>query len=312
MRPNIGDSKVDKLLSQFAQRYTNSTYIAEMILPVLSVKEKTGKFAKFGKENFRVYTSGIYRAPGTRAHSVDYSVSQGSYSTSERSLEHPVADEEYANSDDPYDPRRDATSVLMDNLMVNKERALATALTSTSILTLNTTLSGTSQWSDYSNSDPVTNIETAINAVRVATGSVPNSAWMSFVVFYKLKNHPDIREEVKYTNGGQFNDDAFIAWLKGKFRLENVYVGSAVYNSADEGQTDSLADVWGKDFGVFYKSPTPTIMRATFGYTFSDTPIEVDMYREESHRRDVIRARNSFDQNIMDANLAYLIKDAVA
>jgi len=30
MKPNIGDAKVDKLLSQFAQRYTNGMYIADI------------------------------------------------------------------------------------------------------------------------------------------------------------------------------------------------------------------------------------------------------------------------------------------
>lgn len=310
-QPNTGDAKVDKILTQFSQRYTNPTYIAESILPTLKVVEKTGKYAKYGKENFRIYTDAIYRAPGTRAHTVDYSVSTGSYSTKERSIEKPVADEDYKNTDEPYNPRRDASAVIMDNIWLNQEYALAQALHNTAILTLNTTLSGTSKWSDYDNSAPITNIQTAINAVRLATGQIPNSCTMSFNAEYTLKNHPDVREEVKYTNGGQFTDEAFVSWLKGKFKFVNVYVGSAVYDQADEGQTASLTDVWYDDFVVFYQNPRPTLMQATFGYTFFDVPRETDMYREESHRRDVIRTRYSYDQNIMDPLLAYLIKTVV-
>lgn len=311
MNPTLGSAKVDKLLTQFSQRYANATYISESILPVLKVKEKTGKFAKYGKENFRVYTDGILRAPGVRANSIDYSVSQGTYSCQERALEKVVPDEYISNTDDPYDPKRDAVATIMDNLWVNQERALAAVLTSTSILTNNTTLSGTSQWSDYANSSPLTDIQTGINTVRTATGMRPNSVWMSYEVMLKLKDHPDVREQLKYTNGGQFSESAFVAWLKGHFMLDNVDIGMAVYDTADEGQTASLASVWGKDFGIYYKSPRPTLMQATFGYTFTDVARTVETYREEARVADVVRQRYSYDQNIMDPALAYLIKDAI-
>lgn len=311
-KPNLGDAKVDKLLSQFSQFYTNEQYISELILPTLKVKEKTGKFAKYGKENLRVYTDQIYRAPGTRARSADYSVSQGDYSCKERSLEKGVPDEFVENSQDPYDPKRDAVAVIMDNIWVNQERALAVAMGDTAIMTRNTTLSGTDQWSDYNNSDPISDIETAIESVRAATGQRPNTAVMGHDVFLKLKFHPDIREQLKYTNGGQVSDQMLGGFLKEFFNLKNVYVGTAVMNSADEGQTDSIADIWTKNFWVLHQTPRPSLLSATFGYTFADTPRMVDTYREEALVRDVVRVRYSYDQNLMDVNLGYLVKNAIA
>jgi len=312
MIPKLGDAKVDKLLSQFSQMYRNNNYISEMILLPLKVKEKTGKFAKYGKENLRVYTDQIYRAPGTRAHSIDYSVSQGSYICKERSLEKGVPDEFINNTDDPYDPYRDATTVIMDNLWVNQEAALATIMADTGILTLNTTLSGTSQWSDYVNSDPIGNIETAIEAVRTATGQKPNVMVMGHSVFSKLKYHPDIREQAKYTGNGRLSDDAFKQLLKEFFSIEEVLVGDAIKNTTDSGQSDTLADIWGKHLWVLYRTPAPTLMKATFGMTLQDTPRLIERYREEEKVQDVIRLRYSYDQNIMDENLAYLIKNAIA
>lgn len=310
--PILGSAKVDKILSQFSQKYTNRNYVSEMVLPVLRVKEKTGKFAQYGTENLRVYSDATFRAPGTRANTVDYTVSQGTYSCQEHAIEKRVPDELKNNTDDPYDAMRDATATIMDNLWVNQERALATAMTSTATLTQNTTLSGTSQWSDYNNSDPFTDINTGIETIRAATGQRPNSAVMSFDVMRKLKDHPDVRDQLKYTNGGQFSEDAFVQWLKGHFGLSNVYVGTAIYDSADEGQTASLGNVWNDDFVLFYQNERPTMMQATFGYTFVDQPRVVETYREESHVSDVVRQRYSYDQAIMDASLAYLIKDAVA
>jgi len=316
MLPFLGQAKVDKILSQFSQAYRNKKYIAEDILPPLAVKERTGQFAKYGKENFRVNLDQIYRAPGTRAMGVDYSVSQGQYNCKERAVEKLVPDELKMNSDEPYMPLRDGTWVATDMILVNQEYALASALADAAILTLNTTLSGTSQWSDYTNSDPITDINTGIEAVRVATGQRPNTAWMGISVWYKLKMHPLIRENIKYTvgsqSGGQVTDMEMGAFLKALFNIDNVFVGEAVYNSALPGQTDVLADVWGKHFWLAYRTPSPTLMQATFGLTLQDVPTVVEMYREEQTRSDVVRVRKSFDQNIFDANLAYLIKNAIA
>ena len=310
--PKLGDAKVDKILTQFSQKYTNDNYVSTEILPIQSVKEKTGKFAKYGKENLRVYSDQTFRAPGTRANEVDYSVSQGTYVCQEHSLEKRVPDEFVDNTDDPYDPKRDATATLLDNIWVNNENALAQFMTNTSNLTQNTTLSGTSQWSDYANSDPIDDIETGITTVRSNTAQRPNSVVMSFEVMRELKAHPDIREQLKYTGGGQLSEGAFVDFMADFFNLENVYIGDAIKNTAQEGQSDSLSNVWNKDFILFYQNPRPTMMQATFGYTFTDVERTVETYREESHKSDVVRVRWSYDQNVMDASLAYLIKDAVA
>lgn len=309
--PLLGDAKVDKILSQFSQKYTNDNYISELILPVMKVKEKTGNYATYGTENLRTYTDQIWRAPGTRAKQIDYTVSQGEYSCREVSVEKRVPDEYLNNTDDPYDPKRDAIATCMDVIWANQERALASYLTDTGNLTNNTTLSGTSQWSDYNNSTPIADIETGINTIRAATGKRPNTLVMSHAVYTKLKYHPEFLEQIKYTNG-VFSDADLGAFLKGFFNLENIYIGSAVYNSTDEGQTASITDIWNKDAYLIHKTARPTLMGATFGYTFMDVPRKVDIYREEQYISDVVRCRYSYDQNVMDVNLAYLIKNAIA
>lgn len=311
MNPVISATRVDKILSQFSQMYRNDSYISEMVLPVLKVKERSGKFAKYGKENLRAYVGAIYRAPGTRAHTVDYSVSQGDYKCTEKAIEKPVPDEFMQNSDDPYDPKRDTTAVIMDNIWTNQELALATYMSSTGNITQNVTLSGTSKWSDQTNSTPLTNIDTAIQTVRSATSQRPNTMVLAFNVWQALRSHPEIREQLKYTGNGGNSDDAVIAFLKSYFRLENVFVGSALYNSADEGQTDSLTDIWSANCWLLYRNNAPTLMKATFGLTLSDVPRKVDVRRDEDILSDIVRVRYSYDQAVMDASLCYLIKNAV-
>lgn len=312
MNPSLGTAKVDKILTQFSQAYRNEEYICDKILPTLKVKEKTGKFAKYGKENLRSYLNSVYRAPGTRAHSVDYSVSQGQYVCTEKALEHPVADEDYKNTDDPYDPRRDATETIIDNIMVNQEVVTRNFMASTVNMPLNVTLSGTDQWSDPVNSDPFDDINTGIIAVKAATAMRVNTAVFSYDVFLKFKQHPDVRDNLKYTNGGQLSDADMGNFIKQMFNLKNVWIGTAVHNNSEEGQSDSLADIWTKDVWLLYVTDRPSLRRATFGYTIEDVPRQVDMYREEPKLSDVVRVRHSYDANICDPYLGYYIKNAIA
>jgi len=179
-------------------------------------------------------------------------------------------------------------------------------------MTSYTTLSGTSQWSDYVNSDPLGDLRTGINTMRAAAVQKPNVLVLSYSTYIKLIDHPDIREQLKYTNDGQLGEEAFVAFLKKHFKLEEVFIGDAVYNSADEGQTDSLADVWGKHAWLIYRTPRPTLMKATFGLTLFDVSRKVDTYREEPKLSDVVRQRYSYDQNMFDVNLCYFIENCVA
>ena len=60
------------------------------------------------------------------------------------------------------------------------------------------TLSGTSQWSDYSGtSDPCADIETAKEAVRAKIGKRPNTVAMGAAVWAKLRLHPKIIDRIR-------------------------------------------------------------------------------------------------------------------
>lgn len=312
MKPGVNEMKVNRLLTQFSIAYRNAQYINDLIMPRMQVTEKTGNYAKYGTENFRANLGNIYRAPGTRAVAADYSVSQGEYSCKEKSIEKKVPWEMQKNVQLPYNAKRDATQMIMDMILVNQEKVLRDYMTSTSNLPLNITLTGTDQWNDYANSDPFDDIETAITTVFTTTGTRPNTMVISYDVFRKLKTHPDVREAMKYTNGGQPSETDMGNYLKQYFSLSNVYVGTAHCDTTVEGQTASLSAIWTKDVWVMYVAPTPSLMMPTFGMTFEDVPREVDEYTETALKSDFVRVSASYDQNVCNSSLAYLIKNAIA
>lgn len=307
--PVIGSTKVDKILSQFSVAYRNENYISEKILPVLKVVEKSGKYAKYGKDNLRLPDS-MERAPGTQAMTFDYTVSQGTYACTEKSAEKAVPDEFQQNQDDPYDAKRDATTFALDKLWGYAENKLATYMSNTANLTSNVTLSGTTQWSDYSNSDPMSNIKTGRTTMLGNNGKKPNLLVLGNDVWEALKIHPDIAERVKYV--GVTGADAIKRAIAQLFEVEEVLVGDSIKNSANEGQTDSLTTLWGKHAWLIYRAPRPSLMGLSFGYTFKDVERVVDVRREEALLSDVVRVRESYDQQVIDVTLAYFIKDAVA
>lgn len=310
--PQVGQTKVDKILTQFSLYYSNKSYIGELIAPPLKVKEKTGKIAKYGKENLRIYPDGGVRLPGERAGSLQYSVSLGDYKAVEHSWEHKVPDEMQNNQDDPYDAKRDGVRVCMDTLWNNQEYALANAMADAAVITNNVTLTGADQWNNGATSDPYADIELAITTVRKKIAQRPNSITMGYDVFKALKTHPMTRDNMKFTNGGQPSDQDFGNWLKQYFNLQNVFVGESVGNLALPGQTDDIEDLWGKHCWLHYTPPTPGILIPSFAYTIFDIPRESDQYREEGLRSDIVRVRYSYDQNVTDPDACYAIFNAIA
>ena len=312
--PLLGQTKVDKFLSQISLFYSNETYIAEMVAPVLKVVQKTGIVPKYGKENLKVYVGQGLRLPGQRAAGFNYSVNTSDkYACFEHSFEKQVPWELAANQDDPYDAKRDATKVATDLILQNQEYAMAQFMSNASVLTNNTTLSAANdKWSSPLTSDPIDDINTGIDAVRLKIARRPNSLTLSYPVFKTLKAHPKIRDAVKYTNGGQLSDADMGNFLKQFFNLKNIFVGEAVGDLTIEGQDPVLTELWGKNAWLHYTTPSPSILTPTFAYTFFDLPRVVDTYPVIEEKSDYVRVSYSFDQHFCDVNAAYAIFAAIA
>lgn len=304
--PNLGDQMVDKILTQFSVAYRNDSYISESIAPVINVKQRSGKFAKYGKENLRLEDN-ILRAPGTRARSFDYTVSQGTYSCQEHSIEKIVPDEMAANSDDPYDPRRDATMFALDKIWLNAENELSTSMSDTNVMTQNSTPGTT--WDDAA-SDPFDDIKTARETIKLSTGKHANVAVMGYQVWQVLQNNGDFVDRVKHV--GTVEEGALLRALASLLQVDEVLIGSSIKDTANEAQGESLGYVWGKHFWLLHRAARPSVMAASFAYTMKDVNRVVDVYRDEPRKGDVVRVRDSFDQVIVDDKLGYLLQNVVA
>lgn len=179
------------------------------------------------------------------------------------------------------------------------------------------TLSGTSQWSDYTNSDPALDVVAGREKIRQDVQRYPNWAWMSPAVYAKLMYHPKILNSIKYTGRSY----ATVEDLKAIFQIENIVLAAGQKNTAAYGATDSLGDIWGKDFYMVWSDPNPSLLTIPFGWHAS-RPLEgypslrraVERKYDDVKTMDMWRVRYSktFHDVAMADGASYLIKSCIA
>jgi hypothetical protein len=229
-------------------------------------------------------------------------------------LEEVLTPEEYNNVELPFDLERDAVMSLQMALFLGKEKALADSLTSTSVITQNTTLSGTSQWNDYTNSDPIGVANTAKKTIRAACGVAPDTIVADWGVLETLRYHPNILRNLGFADSraGQLSNEDLARALG----VRRILSADVMYNSAKEGQTEALASVWGKHM-VFCVAPdSAAIDQKSLGYLVQlagQSPRKV--YKQavvNPPESNSIIVKDSYDMVFTDVTCAYLVKDAIA
>jgi hypothetical protein len=303
----------DKLLTQASSMLQPEGHISEMLFPYVGVKENTGKLAKYGNSHLRVESTitggrGAYRRVEAIARS------QTSYSIEGHGLEGLVTKADYRNVLLPYKAEEDEMIGLTSQLLVEKEYSLATVLANTSTITQNTTLSGTSQFSDYNNSDPLSVFKTARAAVKDGCGRWADTAWMDSKVKSVLKFHPQLLDFLGFKDNrpGGLNDQELATALD----VKRVLISDAVYNSAAENQTDALSAIWGKHlwFGVLPEKPQ--VRQVSAGYRLGidgQAPRKVYKYAVNNPPESTgILVEDEYDFIISNVGAIYVAKSVIA
>lgn len=303
------DVVIDPALSNVSVKYSNDTFIADLIFPTLKVAKQTGKYYIYDKSNLRRDKSN--RSAGSPSNEIDFGLSLSAvFSCDDHALKGFVADEVQDQAEVALNPLVDETETITEKLMLDREVALSTMLADTAQVTQNTTLSGTSQWSDYSNSDPIGDVRTARTTIHTNTFKKPNTMIMGKQVFDMLCEHPQIIERIKYSQLGVVTAEL----MARVFQVEKILVGEAGYNTAAEGQTDSLSYVWGKHCVLAFINPKITGLKTfTLGLTFTYAMREVKRWRDEDREGTYVRVgKDNYVQKFIADTCGYLIKNAIA
>lgn len=306
--PTTRQVHIDGPLTAISVAYSNTEYIAEQVFPNVPVVKQSDLYFIYTKADwFR--NNVARRAPGTRAQRADYGITTSNYLCEVYALAKGVPDETVRNADSPLQPLAEATQWLTDQIMLNKEIQVANIAF------------GNSQWSssvtpstlwDVDTSDPIGDVSLGANTVRRAIGRFPNVGVIGGGLWRHVKKHPDLINRVVGAAGP--NSPALLtrAAIGALFELENILVGNAVQETGPEGGTSSPSDIWGLHMAILYRTPTPGLRIPNAGYTFTWAGREVNRYREDQEKQDVVEVGEAFDVKLVASDAGYLIKSAAS
>lgn len=296
---------VDAVLTNIAVKYRNMALVGERILPVVPVKKESDKYYIFRKEEMILEKA--LRAAGAPSKEITWDVDTSTYSAEEYSLSHLVPDRVANNADVPLRPKITSTQKLTDKILLSQERRVQQLVQNTTNVTAGATPS--TQW-DQSSPDIEGDIDAAKDGIRLAAGVEPTSILLPYKVAQRVKRDSTVRNLIRYTVPGDIllrnGDLPPVLW-----NLE-VIIAGAVYNTANEAQTESLADIWSDNVLVFYKEATPSIDVLSLGYIFRVGSFVTKTWRDEPRAGDMIEVGVIEDEKLVASSAGYLIRNVLS
>ena len=301
--------RLDVALSNFAQGYRNNDLVGDIIFPRVGVQRQTDKYWVWGREAQELTESDL-RATGAGAEAIRAALSSDSYSALSHALKFELADESRANFE-AGDAEQALTQMLIDKILLAKEKRALDLISSKTYVTQNVTLAGADQWSDETNSDPRGDVDLAKDTI-MKTGTRLNVMIIGPEVFTALRKHEQILEALKYTQLGVIGEPQLAAF----FGIDRVLVARAV---SFAGSTASF--LMGKHAFLGYVSAGASQMDLSFGKTFvwEGAPGTIGGFGTVVGRNPDVTAKSDivgvdfyYDQKVCAAATGYLIYSAAA
>lgn len=258
--PTPNELHTDAALSTFLTGYTNASFIADDVLPIVNTDKLSNVYSKYTLADMITAVADTI-APNGRANEVSYAVSTGSYTCTSRALRGTVSVEEIANADDPQKPLEHRLSVIMNKLLLGREIRVADLLTTSGNYAFT---SNASDWT-ASTGTPLEDVHTALEAmVPSMTESNKLIGVCGLEMGNALRRHADLRGPGSEKAVESMDRIAEI------FGLDQIFVSSATKNTANPGQTVSRSRVWGTDKFAILSVPRGEVTSEVglFGATF--------------------------------------------
>lgn len=311
------DRHIDVGLTGFAKALTNNEFIWPKLLPRYPVKKMGDKYWIYGEERFKIPFA--KREDKSESGGVDWSMSSTTYDCEISALHTKISKRDRENADSPIRVEQDATAFVNEKVYIAIEYEVASMLTSTSNITTYTELDGNGsvdydgKWDDPDNdySHPRKAMDAGIKSIYDYTLKEANTIVIPFAVWLKLKEHPDMIEILKYTEGKQI-----IAGLEVPKTINNlnVLIAKAAYDSTELGQTrTSFTNFWGSSVLIAYINPRIGWGTDTLGVSFDCGGPVVRKWHDDDKNCDKIEyEEQGLDHVLIDAYCGYLLTEVIS
>ena len=312
------DWHIDSLLGEMSIQYylEPGMFLGPSIMPVVGVSKQSDKYRIWDKD-FWFKVPDTRRAPATRPKQVEFGVSSAGYYASNYAIEGTIPFEDLDN-DDAQELEESVARGVMQLLLLDQENRIASLLTTAANVGSGNALSGTAQWSDRANSDPVSDVTTGRLWIQKGTGVKPSTMVSGQEAHDALLLHPDMIDRVK---GAQVATAGSIeAAIAPIFGVRKYFIGSVPKQNAAEGlptSASSMTFIWGKNVSLFYATETPGRATPSGVYAFRWKPAGFTDFVVETKDDTDIKARikriNYFqDEKITASDMTYLLSSVVA
>ena len=309
MRPTTNSVHIDQVLSNISIKYKNGLYVADNVAPLVPVINQSNKYYIFNKADDFTDTA-EYRSPGTASTRHGFRVSTDSYMCEEIADSTVLEDETRDNADSVLRIETAKTNFVTNKVLLKLERIVEALCMTTSNWDNSATPSNL--WDDYVNSDPISDIETAIDTVEDNTGAKVNKMIISNDVWKILKHHPQILAKKP-------NDTfrvASVEDVKSIFDIDEILIGKASYNTANQGQTASFSRIWTGDVWLGHVTKSPSLEEPSAMYTFvwkrENQMRGVRRWRDENVHSDIIEAFMNFDCKVTASDMGYVLEGCIS
>ena len=311
--PDLNDLRpIDPIMTDLSVGFKQDSYFWDIIAPPVKVGQKSGTYFIYQKDYWFRAADGMNRPPGGPYAQTHHGVTTGTYDCEEFGVEESVDDVTRAAAQTPVSLDVKAvqhlTTVMQMKLELDAAHDFWNADAWHNAGAGRTQLDGQSQWDDYTNSNPITNLYAAKLAVKRLTGKQPNSLAVNQEVYNILREHPKIIDKFQQVQVGIMNPVLIAQALD----IPKLYVLESVQNTAHEGQDFVGADVWDKDMSLlWHRTPTLGMEMPCTAYTFiwdrmQNFPWAMQKYRRPELASDQHRIFTHVDRKIVTPDYAHV------
>lgn len=311
MRSTPSQVHQDTALSTMSVMYGNDDFIGDLLMPTVYTGGKLS--AVYFKYPRRERLAAPDDKVGDRSdvNEMNSSREKVSVSLQGRALQEWVSEDTINNQDAPLNELMDAQEQVLYGLALKREKRIAALMQSTASYGSGFYSTPSTLW-DASGSTPIKDVLAGKAATWPGRGAGRYIGACSLDVYNVLREHPSVLDRVKYTGG----DPALVTRqaLASLFGLDDILIGAAREDTANEGQTEVDARIWGKNFIIARVAPA-SIRNAGFGLQFMDKPTRQIMWYDQRPGVDggyFTKASNHDLQAVIAGDTSYLLASVIS
>jgi len=233
----------------------SQNYVASLVAPDMPMPDQGGTFKKATARSISQLAStkaGNKGGPNMDEAEFD----QDTYFCDKHWYDIPLTDTEAAQLEQSFDVRVMHAKLSAQRVILREEYDLASTLFNTTTWPLSGTtgLSVSVPWATSATATPIDDVAFGQRTILAKTGVVPDTLLVTFKGLQDLSRAAQIIDRVKNVSTEVVNGVLRNSALAAALNVKRILVASAVYNSADMGQTMSGSSVWNTDNAMLFCS----------------------------------------------------------